>query len=205
MGNIGERQIQPLEASSVKKACTVVYPNIHKGKVVTFVVIGVERGGTSAVSGVIRALGVDMGERSGRNHEDPKFLNGSWDGISRYINEKNSKNTSWGFKLPRASLDLDFYADKLLNPIFIFASRNIQATVDSWVQRGADDSQGVVDHALTYYSKVFDFARRRKPPFLIVNYERLCADPHETVLEMIDFIGAREYLESIGGSSNDFG
>ena len=36
--------------------------------------LGVERGGTSMVAGVVRAMGINLGDHAGRNHEDPNFL-----------------------------------------------------------------------------------------------------------------------------------
>ena len=40
----------------------------------TYIVSVIERGGTSMVAGICRALGVDLGDHAGLNHEDPAFL-----------------------------------------------------------------------------------------------------------------------------------
>ena len=60
--------------TGTKKICLTINAPEGPEDYKTVVVLGVERGGTSMAAGIIRALGVDMGQRAGLNHEDPRFI-----------------------------------------------------------------------------------------------------------------------------------
>jgi len=90
----------------------------------TVVVLGVERGGTSMAAGVIRGLGVDLGARAGLNHEDPLFLTEEQPRLANRIKMRNKETDVWGFKVPKASLMLDFYEKHLRNPYYVIVYRN---------------------------------------------------------------------------------
>ncbi len=138
----------------------------------TVVVLGVERGGTSMVAGVIRAMGISMGERAGLNHEDPRFLTEDHDRLRPYIAQRNQQAAVWGFKMPKASLHLDFFAKVLRNPVYVVAYRNPVSIVDSWEQRGAGQALDVLERINQYQSSLSDFFRNTNAPVLLVNYER---------------------------------
>ena len=92
----------------------------------TFVVAGVERGGTSMVAGVCRALGVNFGDKAGLNHEDPAFLKENTSQLKQAIKLRNEKCDVWGFKAPKASLYLDFFEKNLRHPFYIFFKTQLQ-------------------------------------------------------------------------------
>lgn len=152
----------------------------------TFVVLGVQRGGTSMVAGVLRALGVDLGH-AGLNHEDNRFLGDDPDKLRRAIGERDSELDVWGFKAPEATMQLDVLEESLRNPFYIAVMRNIAAVIDSWMERGAKDPAAVMHRTLRYYNRIGRLARETDAPLLIVNYERAAINPAEFVDSVIAF------------------
>lgn len=181
--------MKPIEGTKVKKRVIIVTP--PSGKKKTIVVLGVERGGTSMVAGIVRTLGVNMGEQAGRNHEDPRFLTDDKDLLLERIKENDKKSSLWGFKVPKASLLLGFYDENLRNPHYILVFRNIEATVDSWCSRGPNDPILTAQHVMHYYSAVLDFFQDNKRPLIFTNYERACENPVGFVQDLAEFMGVR--------------
>ncbi len=182
--------MKALEGTPNKRAIVQVSPS-SRGKDKTIVVLGVERGGTSMVAGMIRALGVDMGERAGRNHEDPSFLTDDKQKLVERIKQNNESKSIWGFKVPKASLMLEFYGRHLRNPHYVLVFRNIEATVDSWCSRGANDPMSSALHAIHYYDQALKFLKENRSPLIFANYERACADPKEFARLLAEFIGVQ--------------
>ena len=142
----------------------------------TVVVLGVERGGTSMAAGMLRALGINMGDRAGLNHEDPMFLVDEHDKLRRRIQTRNRDNPVWGFKVPKASLHLPFYEKTLRNPYYVVVYRNPLSIVDSWMQRGAGAPVDVLDRIATYQAAILELIKTTKAPLLLLNYERAVQD-----------------------------
>ena len=192
---------KPLEATADKQSLVIVR-EANKKPVKTFVVLGVERGGTSMVAGMVRALGVDLGERAGRNHEDPRFLSDDQAVLKQRIEENNKRLDCWGFKMPKASLMLDFYSDNLRNPHFILVFRNIASVVDSWQTRGGSDPMQTSEHALNYYSTALATLHDSGAPLAFANYERACDNPDEFANSLAGFLGVDQADESIARAAS---
>ncbi|NQY25931.1 MAG: hypothetical protein HRT92_01995 [Piscirickettsiaceae bacterium] len=180
--------MKPMEGTSIKSSVVTVASSTQKREK-TIVVLGVERGGTSMVAGMIRALGVDLGERAGRNHEDPKFLTDDKDKLLQQIEANNAEKSVWGFKVPKASLMLDFYDKHLINPYYILVFRNVEATVDSWCSRGGNDPMQSALHAMNYYNTALEFLKGKKRPLIFASYERACDNPMAFAKDLANFIG----------------
>lgn len=183
---------KPSLGTKTKNICLTLNGTDMSGKPRTVVVLGVERGGTSMVGGILRALGISMGKRAGLNHEDPLFLIEEHDKLQRRIRTRNKEEDVWGFKVPKASLHLPFYEDNLRNPLYVVVYRNSLSIVDSWIQRGAGTSVDVLDRIATYHGAILDFLKVTKSPVLLLNYERSVADDaakQQVVEELARFIG----------------
>lgn len=163
---------KPSLATAKKNSILILNGSANIAVQRTIVVLGVERGGTSMAAGVVRALGISMGQRAGLNHEDPLFLTDEQDRLQNRIKIRNSQEAVWGFKVPKASMMLDFYETHLRNPFYIVVYRNPVAIIDSWLQRGAGAPLGVMDRIMTYQNAIFDLMRKTKAPILMLNYER---------------------------------
>ncbi|MEL6617684.1 MAG: hypothetical protein AAFP16_02325 [Pseudomonadota bacterium] len=143
----------------------------------TLVVLGVERGGTSMAAGVLRAIGVPMGPTAGLNHEDPLFLRDDPEKLQNAVRTRNKEHQMWGFKVPKASLQLPFWERTLRNPFYVVVYRNSMSIVDSWQQRGARGGPvAVLDRISQYQNAILDMAKKTSAPILFVNYERAVAD-----------------------------
>ena len=188
--------MKPLEGTQHKTSMVTVMDSNEKVEK-TIVVLGVERGGTSMVAGMIRALGVDLGERAGRNHEDPKFLTDNQDKLLSQIKEYNASKPVWGFKVPKASLILDFYDKHLRNPHYVLVFRNVEATVDSWCSRAASDPMESALHVMKYYDTALNFLKGKNRPLVFASYERACDDPEGFAKNLAEFIGVGQDEGSI--------
>lgn len=179
---------KPSAGTGVKKPCLIVHPPIADEAEKTIVVLGVERGGTSMVAGVIRALGVNMGRRAGLNHEDPRFMAEEEAKLVRAIKDRNAEDGVWGFKMPKAVNRLDFFEKRLRAPYYVIAHRNLVAVADSWEQRGAGQYLDVLQRSLDYHQLILQHLRRSKRPALLVNYERSVQERELTVREIATFL-----------------
>lgn len=185
-------EIKPTMGTKNKHTCLLLNPPKRIPLRRTLVVLGVERGGTSMAAGVLRALGISMGARAGLNHEDPGFLRDDPEQLKKAIRTRNQMNPAWGFKVPKASLQLPFYEENLRNPFYVVVYRNSLSVVDSWQQRGAGDALNVLDRIATYQSAILQHMRTSKAPVLLINYERAVADDTsigQMVEEMAQFAG----------------
>lgn len=180
---------KPLMATDHKHVCLVVHPSAGvMERQRTVVVLGVERGGTSMVAGVLRALGVDMGRQAGLNHEDPRFLRDDETHLRHVIRTRNQDSDLWGFKMPKAVFHLDMLDTTLRNPYYVIVHRNLAAVADSWHQRGAGTYLDTIERALTYHVRLVAHCRKTKRPVVMVNYERAAKDPAIMVRELVSFL-----------------
>lgn len=182
---------KPSAGTGEKKSCLIIHPALPAETTKTVVVLGVERGGTSMVAGIVRALGVNMGRRAGLNHEDPRFISDEEVKLKRAIAERNAEDEVWGFKMPKAVNKLDFFEQTLRSPYYIVAHRNLAAVADSWQQRGAGQYLDVLQRALDYHQLILQHLRKSQRPALLVNYERAAQEKLQTVSEIAAFLGLR--------------
>jgi hypothetical protein len=183
-----ELVLRPSQATNRKKPCLLANPPSGKSHR-TIVVLGVERGGTSMVAGVLRALGINMGERAGLNHEDPRFLSDDQERLDRLIKQRNKELEVWGFKVPKSALMLEFYKQRLRNPYYIVVFRNIAAIADSWVQRGASrEYVSPIERTMVFYNKIYKFIKDTHSPLILVNYERAAQCKEELVRDLAEFV-----------------
>lgn len=177
--------------TDTKNICLTINPPETGERYKTVVVLGVERGGTSMVAGIIRALGVDMGQRVGLNHEDPRFISEDEVKLEKLIMLRNKEVPVWGFKMPKAVNKLAFFGKHLRNPYLVIVHRNLAAVADSWSQRGAGQYLDAIERSLDYHRLIIEHLRQSKRPALIVNYERAVKDKQETVRDIAGFLGLK--------------
>jgi len=146
----------------------------------TFLVCGVQRGGTSMVAAVMRSLGIDMGP-GGINHEDPIMLEWSEGDVRDYVARRNSEALIWGFKLPHAALDLQRFTGLLVSPVIVMVFRNIVSTLDSFLVRGDLGFESGIQRLNAYYGAMMTYAATAELPVILVSYERATAAPRKFV------------------------
>lgn len=183
---------KPSLGTKQKSICLTLNKKDASDEPKTVVVLGVERGGTSMAAGIIRALGINMGKRAGLNHEDPLFLTEEHDRLEKRIRMRNKEEDTWGFKVPKSSLHLDFYEKRLRNPFYVVVYRNSLAVADSWIQRGAGNLLDVLERISEYHGAILEHARQTGSPVLMLNYERAVQNDTNkdlVVEELAEFLG----------------
>jgi hypothetical protein len=94
------------------------------------IIVGVNRGGTSAVAASLNSLGIFLGDFwQEPNYEDiilaKAFRNGSWKTFENKISEYEDKHRIFGWKLPDVTQKL-FKINRIIkNPKYIFIFRDI--------------------------------------------------------------------------------
>lgn len=183
-------QMRPAEVVNAKSPYLALSQRASEGER-TYVVLGVERGGTSMVAAIMRALGLDMGnDRCGLNHEDPWFLTEDHELLAERIRMRDEENKVWGFKVPKSTLHWRYYEKQLRNPHFIIVFRNPAAVADSWMQRRTTNNySSVFKHVMRYYVESCRCMTESKAPIMTVNYERACAQQDEVIEGISNFLG----------------
>ena len=174
----------------------------------TILIVGVERGGTSMVAGVVRALGLYGGERLGRNHESTAFLNDNKVKLLENIKFMKEQSDIWWIKMPKLSLDLEFILSNVENPIIIFVNRNWTAIANSWLQRSNSKPIKTFKHILSYYSEIIKIVAQKNIPTISVDYEYSCRNPEKFVGELVNFLKIKfddDKIEKAVGMINEDG
>lgn len=176
----------------------------------TIVVLGVARGGTSLISGLLDLAGIDMGNAILANHEDPEFVFHSGDRrvfhgdrkqealakVSEIIAKRNAEKKVWGWKDPLALHYLGGVADKLRNPYVVLVVRNLVSVALSEFKRNKlafSECAFLSKQQLTLveYSLIYEMLAQTHFPTLIMEYEKVIKYPEEAVNELCAFIGQK--------------
>jgi len=160
--------------SEARGGLQVVRPDDYPGQYRTIVVLGAPRGGTSMVTGALRALGVFMGKNLGHQHEDPIFrkdtpLKDKLGAIAAY----NAEHDVWGWKLPNS---IYYYANvhaALRNPVFIVVYRNPMAVAASSARRDKRDFElRLLEVAINHYKRMHTVINQHPTvPLAVCSYE----------------------------------
>jgi hypothetical protein len=147
----------------------------------TVLVFGCGRGGTSAVSGALRILGVDMPHAHPLKHEwSPVCYVGEQvdrAATSRNIRSLNLKFRIWGWKAPKDVFCLNQYLSMLRNPHIIIVFRNILDVLkSSYKHEDIDFTASAIDVS-NVYSELCHLINFTNLPVALINYEKLCANP----------------------------
>ncbi len=172
-----------------KSGCKILRPgNLEPEK--TLVVLGSPRGGTSMLAGLLRELGVPMGDRIDRhNHEDQAFLSDDLEQIRATISQRNAEHRVWGWKVPDSIRYLPEIESQLRNPHYLAVFRNPLAVASS-MQRYAEGmalEQGL-KRALEYFNLIEAFIAGHRDPVLVVDYEAAVAAPTALVESLGSFL-----------------
>ncbi|MFN9370090.1 MAG: sulfotransferase family protein [Planctomycetia bacterium] len=95
---------------------------------------------------------------------------------------------AWGWKDPRTTLFLDFWADLLPEAHFLFVIRPPWEVVDSLFRRGDDafaiNPQLAIDLWVAYNRRIRDFVRADPDRCLVVDTNHITADPADFVAQV---------------------
>jgi len=154
----------------------------------TYIVIGVPRSGTSMVAGILRILGIYMGEniKPGK-HEDTDILWQQPPKIIKTIKHRNATQKVWGFKDPNCARYIGLIEPYLINPRYIYIKRSLPKTVESDLRRG-QKSRRHATRRNTAYKSVYDTIEQKRT-CLSLEYDIVVACPTETVDLISQFCG----------------
>lgn len=154
----------------------------------TVLVVGVGRGGTSMVAGVLSKLGIYMGEKLSSRYQDQSLL----DCMNRndkkqaktIIQERNQKFSIWGMK----KLRLWRWNKLFREPVYIFIFRDIVATANRRVMLFEVSLLSEMFKILARNMLYVLFLRLTKRPVLIVSYEKALVYPYDFVEKLSHFL-----------------
>lgn len=161
----------------------------------TVIVLGPPRSGTSAISGILRIMGVDMGNVNDKNHEDPRFnfKRKSIEEIRKTINDrKMSSSGVWGWKEPTTHYYLKNVLDLIEHPVFIVCVRSVWQSARSRIERNDKPLKvsvaGLYKSISKQYVDIFGLIDELGLPYLAIDNEMLLKYPLENVNTLSEFL-----------------
>lgn len=158
----------------------------------TYVAFGLERGGTSPVAGIMRALGLDLGEIDEGNNEDKRFHAKGLGQLRAVIAARDETHQVWGWKYPPAVTYLPVLVRAIRNPYFVVVYRDVVATALSrhqwdgkFLRRGVRMS---LHEANTNTNANTSFALATGRPCLLISNEKASREPDALIDEIADFL-----------------
>jgi hypothetical protein len=179
----------------------------------TVIVLGAPRGGTSMVAGVLRQLGVFMGDHVDESsNEDLEFLShgGSRElfsypsddldeyisNVAKIISARNENHAIWGWKDPLSSLYLEKILNLIRNPLIIWITRDpIAVTERELIEEFPETVESKSDHAYAHLKNTCDqygntalLLAATNTNTLLVSYERSLHHPESFYKSLTEFI-----------------
>ena len=163
---------------------------------VCYVVLGCFRGGTSAVAGLLRLFGIDMGDKRYYKitSEDEEFIkfhkDGDWEGFEKFVNELDSKKSVWGYKYPGSKDDFDKIHKLLKSPKYILVYRDPEAIIRSEVNRNGNDYASTISFVNSQLQKMFEIHERlieENVEHVVISYEKLLFEKQKEIEKLAKF------------------
>ena len=170
----------------------------------TFVVLGNYRGGTSVFTGLLKQLGIFIGENMDNdsraekysNHEDLDFQKKPLDEIKNKIKERDNEHDIWGFKDPMAIQRIEKFYDDLRNPHLICVFRDPQAITESMKRHHSPYTKESIFNLSFEMNKKMttlvldpEVILGDKPPILPVSFETAIRYKERSIKRLACFIG----------------
>ena len=181
--------LDELKTNSRQQACATLVPaNDSENR--TLIVLGVSRGGTSMLAGLLKLCGVFMGEKlSPGSHEDVEFHSSNIAQLKQLIGKRNQEHTCWGWKYPHTLDYLSKIETQLRNPHYIVVYRDLASVAHAFHRHDGTDMKQALRDAHRRYNKLNRFAMRCKEPLLTVSYEKAVANPETLMSGLTEFCG----------------
>ena len=162
----------------------------------TFIVVGVPRGGTSMVAGLLRLFGIFMGDiingAYGDKHEDKEFYcTKDKRRIAELINKRNIKHDVWGFKDPGIAPYIETTTE-LRDPHYIYIIRDALACGMSAANRNPNkETMNSMARAMNYTKIIMDFYFKNfhKYKFHMMSYEKTLLNKEYEIRRLAKFCG----------------
>lgn len=156
----------------------------------TYIVFGDMRGGTTMTAGVMRALGIFMGEDVDANNQESGQFNGtSVEEMRKAIRKNNEAHNVWGWKYPHAADYLDQLWPDLRNPHLICVFRDAVSNARGLNRWHPIGQMQAVQKTLMRQQQNLNMISLRLCPSILVSYEK--AERHKTEFldELAKYLG----------------
>lgn len=159
----------------------------------TVIVLGLGRGGTSAMSGILRILGVAMPDTTHPlKHEwSPVVYDGvvvDRDKTRLRIAEIDDKHSVWGWKSPKDIFTVGQFETMLCKPHYIVIFRNVFDVCASSKRYEGLPYEALMPDVAAVLSEIARFISTNTSPLALASFERVVADPVDTVRELADWL-----------------
>ncbi len=174
-----------------KSALVQMYPNpeAQEKERKTFICIGVPRGGTSAVGGLMQRLGIFMGDDLPNNYEDPEFIQKTPAYMKEVIKKRTEDHALWGWKFPAAANYLELLLPHIENPHLVIVFRDLVATMKAHVRWHNRTQLFAAHEIILQQQKNWFLVERWQVPTALVSYEKAVLAPNLFTHEMANFLG----------------
>jgi hypothetical protein len=175
------------------RGLVAVGPEVPKGPK-TIVVLGVARGSTSIVAGVLAELGVFMGSRAYPPvFEDVQLAKALESGdhaeARRIVADYDERQSLWGFKRPGILRQLSSLHPLLRAPVYLCIFRDVLAVASRNTLSMRAELWPSLRQPLLHYSMLLDFLEREAPPALLVSAEKALLHREAFVRRVVDYLG----------------
>lgn len=172
-----------------------------------FIVIGVSRGGTSAIAASLLAAGIDLGEPNRdyapNNFEHIALANAfrqrKWKLFKKLVSENEERYENFAWKLP----DIGWYINKVRNtfsnPYFIFVYRDLFAIANRRSVTLELDSFFSMEASLKEYQRMIKFAKKKDIRSFHVSYEKMLLEPESYAEALCEFCSLKSDAAKIKG------
>ncbi|MCA0893704.1 sulfotransferase domain-containing protein [Microbulbifer agarilyticus] len=178
----------------------------------TICILGTPRSGTSMIAGVVRQLGIDMGQNIGSgNNEDQDFLihqghrqifsdqsekKKYLDEIRKCIEKRNLRTPEWGWKDPLSSYYIADLASELRNLHVILVWRDAVATTQGEnrfrqqqsIPLTRERTLASLMNIHNEYNNMLQFIQTTKANVLLVSYEKFLLKKTKGITEIANFL-----------------
>jgi len=157
-----------------------------------YIVVGVGRGGTSAIAASLHTLGVSLGDNfNPPNFEDTQmseaFRTRNWKKFKQLIKNSESKYSKIAWKLPDSNKQLNRINRYFSNPYYIFVYRDIFAIANRKNLAKDTDILTTMQTSLASYNRIIKFIKKNKINALHISYEKLLQNKYEYAQELALF------------------
>ena len=174
----------------------------------TLVILGLSQGGASEIAGLLRRMGLHLGneidEASSEDTEiiaaahpvsdliDPNAPNhaSAKAKLTDLIAKKNKDAPSWGWKDARAALYLPLIFDALVNPKIVAVFSDYCKIATGEHQNFGRDHLKSMEDAHRIYGAILECLQSLKAPKMIVSYEQAIRHPVEATTALAQFTQA---------------
>lgn len=172
----------------------LTYPLNDMADGTALIIVGINRGGTSAVASSLNALGIFLGNKSNSPVFEDRdlstaFRKRDWKNLKAIAGKYASAHDVYAWKLPDTRYHLKRIEKTFGKVRFIFVFRDICAISLRKEQSLEEHATESMFDSLRSYSKIIRFAKKTHSEHLFVSYEKLLATPEVYASNLLDFLG----------------